>query len=57
LLLCSDGLHGVVGPDAIRRLLEDEDVERVARRLVEEALAQGSRDNISVVVVSYGGKG
>ena len=54
LLLCSDGLHGSVGDDAIAKQLGRGDpVETIAQELVDQALAAGASDNITVVVVSY----
>ena len=52
LLLCSDGLHGVVNDDAIAALLgRSGSVEEIAGELVEKALDSGSTDNITAVVV------
>ena len=55
LLLASDGLTSAVADDELRRLLTqtppDEDL---ATKLVARALAEGSRDNISAIVVLYG---
>ena len=52
LLLCSDGLHGVVNDDAIATLLRQPgSVEQIASELVERALSSGSTDNITAVVV------
>ena len=52
LLLCTDGLHGVVNDDAIALLLRQPGgVEEIASELVERALSQGSTDNITAVVV------
>ena len=52
LLLCSDGLHGVVNDDAIATLLRQPgSVEEIASELVERALSSGSTDNITAVVV------
>ncbi|MES2919861.1 MAG: protein phosphatase 2C domain-containing protein [Pseudomonadota bacterium] len=50
-LLCSDGLYNEVGEDSIRRKLALDDEQEATRRLVDEALHNGGRDNISVVVV------
>ena len=53
-LLCSDGLHAVIGDAAIRSILSTgTDVERTARHLNEAARAHGGPDNISVVLLSY----
>lgn len=52
LLLCTDGLHGTLDDDAIRRTLVDEpDAAGAARALVETALSTGSRDNVTAVVI------
>lgn len=54
LLLCTDGLHGTLDPDAIRTLLHSHpDVEGAARALVAAAMERGSRDNVTALVVRY----
>ena len=54
LLLCSDGMHGVVTDEKMRAVLDGEsDLQRAAKQLVEKALGSGSRDNISVVLARY----
>ncbi len=54
LLLTSDGVHGVVGDDAIRSILgAGESVEEIARRLIGAARASGAPDNASCVVLRY----
>jgi protein phosphatase len=56
LLLCSDGLHGVLDAPAIQSLVSAHpDVERAARALVEAALDQGSRDNVTALLVRFEG--
>jgi protein phosphatase len=50
-LLCSDGLSNEVGPDGMLAALASGDCERAAEALVALALANGGRDNITVVVV------
>lgn len=53
-LICSDGLHGVIGNAAIQSILEsDGDLEHRAVRLTEAARLQGGPDNISVVLLGY----
>jgi len=53
LLLCSDGLTDLVDDDAIREVLIDSsDSAAACRRLVDLALANGGRDNITAVVAS-----
>lgn len=49
-LLCSDGLYNEVAEDSIRRKLAL-DEEEAARRLIDEALHNGGRDNVSVIIV------
>ena len=52
MLLCSDGLHGSVSDDTLRdALMSDQEVAAVARTLVSAALQQGSRDNVTALVV------
>lgn len=54
LLLCSDGLHGVVEDDRLRDILADrEDLREAAESLVEAALSAGTRDNVTAVVIRY----
>lgn len=51
-LLCSDGLHGVVGDDDIlATLLSAGDLTRAAAQLIEAALDAGAPDNVTVVLV------
>jgi protein phosphatase len=53
LLLCSDGLTGMVQPDDIAATLRREsDPARAAAQLVDAANAAGGEDNITVVVVA-----
>ena len=54
VLLCSDGLHSMVGEDDIRRTLaEASDPQEAADRLVELANGAGGLDNITVVVLDF----
>ena len=55
LLLCSDGLSGSVTDAEIAEVLGAYRVSTAADRLIECALAQGARDNVSVVVIEYTG--
>jgi protein phosphatase len=54
LLLCSDGLHGVMDGESIRTTVVDSpDVDTAAHRLVGSAMERGSRDNVTALVVRY----
>lgn len=50
-LLCSDGLTGMVGNDAIAASMTDVEPEAAVDRLIEAALAAGGNDNVSAIVV------
>lgn len=55
LLLCSDGVHGVLDSGRIGGILASHDGPRQhAERLVREALAAGGRDNTTALVVEDG---
>ena len=55
LLLCSDGLHGVVSDEAITAvLLGERKLHQAAAKLVELANAAGGPDNITVVLGRVG---
>ena len=52
LLLCTDGLHGMLEGDLITGILmEEEDTEAAAERLVAEAKKGGGKDNITVILI------
>jgi protein phosphatase len=51
LLLCSDGLTGMVPDERIAGLLrEEQDPQRACERLVAEANERGGKDNITAIV-------
>lgn len=57
LLLCSDGLHGVLSNDDLDQIISGagiQSAQQAAECLVLEALSQGSRDNITAVVIEFG---
>ena len=52
LLLCSDGLSGeVTDQDLATTLAREPDVQDAADELIRQALANGGRDNVTVVIV------
>jgi protein phosphatase len=54
LLLCSDGLHGVLDDNTVHQILRAHpDVDEAAGSLVKAALDRGSRDNVTALVVRY----
>lgn len=56
LLLCSDGITGMIDDDAIAAVLVDaEDPRDAADLLVQEALAAGGRDNATALVIDVVG--
>ena len=57
ILLCSDGLHGILDDEALRALIAGDDPPgAVVPRLIEAALGRGSRDNLTAVLIQYDGK-
>lgn len=57
LLVCSDGLHGMVDDDTIAALLSSPggSLEAIGENLVEQAMANGGHDNISIVLARANG--
>jgi serine/threonine protein phosphatase PrpC len=55
LLLCSDGLSSALTDTEIAHILTGSPFEAAADRLIERALDQSARDNVSAVVVEYTG--
>jgi len=57
VLLCSDGLHGLVGDPALALLLsEPHSVAESAKLLIAAARAAGGSDNITAIVCEVGGE-
>lgn len=53
LLLCSDGLSGEVSEaEIVRELSSSESLDGLARALLENAMAAGAHDNVSLVLVA-----
>ena len=58
LLLCSDGLSGLVRPDDMARIVDEElDLSVACDRLIAMANDQGGPDNITVVAARFEGHG
>lgn len=54
LMFCSDGLHGLVDDPTIAAIMgASTDLTLIATRLIEQALANGGRDNVTALVVRY----
>lgn len=50
-LICSDGLYGQMPREALSRLASAENPEEAADALLNEALVNGGRDNISFILI------
>lgn len=56
VLLCSDGLSEMVAPEEMTEIVEgSSNLARACQRLVEEANANGGKDNITVVLARMSG--
>jgi protein phosphatase len=55
ILLCSDGLTGMVSDDRIAEIItaSEHDLKRACGDLIAEANASGGRDNVSVVLIRH----
>lgn len=50
LVLCTDGLHGLVEDEEIAKLAQGQDLERACGALIDLAKARGGHDNITVIL-------
>lgn len=50
-LLCSDGLYNEISREQIAATLGQGSVEQCARSLIDQAVQNGARDNVSVIVI------
>jgi serine/threonine protein phosphatase PrpC len=58
LLLCSDGLSGLVHGDVIREVMSEyRDLSACCERLIELAKAGGGHDNVTVLLCDFSGEG
>lgn len=53
LLLCSDGLSDMAADDEIAAVLKEENTKKAADALIELALNNGGRDNVSVILIDF----
>ncbi len=55
ILLCSDGLHGMIKDDEILSILKPfpETLEKAAKALIDAANEAGGKDNVTAVLVRY----
>ena len=53
LLLCSDGLHGLVDDEDISNILQEPSQELVIKALIDSAKAEGGHDNITTVIGDF----
>jgi PPM family protein phosphatase len=51
LLLCTDGLWGVVGDREIQQTIASNDVNQACRKLIERARERGGPDNITAILL------
>jgi PPM family protein phosphatase len=53
-LLCSDGLHGLIGDDEMLHVVRScgDDLQEACRRLIETANERGGPDNITSILIS-----
>jgi protein phosphatase len=52
-LICSDGIHGAIGDEAIMGILQQGSCQEAAERLVETAQTSGGTDDASAIVIAY----
>jgi type VI secretion system protein ImpM len=51
-LLCSDGLDKEMSPNEIEHIMQIKAHSEIANTLINETLARGARDNVSVIVIT-----
>ena len=53
-MLTSDGVHGAIEPAQMGEIMsQGGDLQTVAATLMNTALSNGSRDNVTVVIADY----
>lgn len=53
LLLCSDGLHGMIDHNLMENIISSKPVEGAVRELIDQSNAHGGRDNITAVLTRF----
>jgi serine/threonine protein phosphatase PrpC len=57
ILLCSDGLHGVIDDSTLQAMLSVPGTPlEIVPKLIDAALARGAKDNVTAVLVRYDGE-
>lgn len=56
-LVCSDGLHGLISEEKIKAYMQEDDLEKAVDQMLQEALNNGGRDNISLILLLDEGVG
>jgi protein phosphatase len=58
ILLCSDGLTNSLSLEQISAIMTNQttSVERCVEQLIEQSLAHGAQDNVTVIVIQVGDK-
>ncbi|MFK7988049.1 MAG: Stp1/IreP family PP2C-type Ser/Thr phosphatase [Sandaracinaceae bacterium] len=58
LLMCSDGLSGLVHAEMMKEVLQEtQDLPEAAQKLIQMANAGGGHDNITVILADFAGEG
>ena len=52
-ILCSDGLSGMIADNRMSQILNETPVEKTAPLLLQQALAHGGDDNVTVLVLNF----
>lgn len=52
-IFCSDGLSGMITDAQILQIMSETSIEKTAEILIEQALAHGGEDNVTVLVLSF----
>jgi PPM family protein phosphatase len=52
-IFCSDGLSGMITDAKILQIMADNPMEKTAEILIQQALAHGGEDNVTVLVLSF----